>query len=160
MSIVTLEERQPRRPLMRGLLIYGPLSLPLVLGLKVGLEALFDGQRGALVPLSLLSVFSAALAYYLIIHALDLRAAPVYTRGPIERRWTKGNLLFFFRTYFVRVGGRVFAVAPGTYARVEEEEVLELHHWPRTHAVFAAYVLEGADADREPDEAPVRPLPA
>lgn len=158
MSVHTLQSGDGRRALMRGMMVTAPLLALALVGLTISLRSLLGGQLGALIPLGLLLAFAFALLFQTVATWRDLRAQPTYTRGEVQRRWSKGMVLWFFRSYYLLVEKSVFAVAPETYSHVQEEEVLEIHHWPHTKTVFSAHLLEGRDAEREPDEAPVVPL--
>ena len=141
------ENAAHRRTLQRMLLMYGPLTLAGIALLMVPLSSFLDGRYGAVLPLTIIAVIILALAFQTIGALGDLRAEPLFTRGEIQRMWTKGGLLWFFRSHFVMVNRQVFVVPPEMWVRVGEGEMVEAHHWPHTHTVIRLVLLHGSDEE-------------
>lgn len=136
-----------RRTLQRMLLMYGPLTLAALALLQVPLFSLLNGTIGAILPLVIVGVVVVALAFQATMAIRDLRAAPLFTRGEIQRSWSKGGLLWFFRSHFVMVNRQVFVVPPEMWVRVGEGEMVEAHHWPHTRTVIRMILLHGSDEE-------------
>lgn len=136
-----------RRTLQRMLLMYGPLTLGALALFLVPLFSLLDGTIGAILPLVIIGVVVVALAFQATMALRDLRSEPLFTRGEIQRAWTKGGLLWFFRSHFVMVNRQVFVVPPEMWVRVGEGELVEAHHWPHTRTVIRMILLHGSDEE-------------
>ena len=141
------ENTEHRQTLRRMLLMYGPLTLAAIGVLVVPLSSLLGGRYGAVIPLAIIAVVVIALAFQTLMAIRDLRAEPLFTRGEVQRMWTKGGLLWFFRSHFVMVDRQVFVVPPEMWVRVDEGEMVEAHHWPHTHTVIRMLLLHGSDEE-------------
>ena len=141
------EHPQHRRTLQRMVLMYGPLTIGAFLVTMVPLASLLSGTRGAVVPLVLLSIVWAALAFQASTALRDLWAEPMFTRGEVQRAWTKGGLLWLFRSHFVMVNRQVFVVPPEIFMQVNKGALIECHHWPHTRTVIRVLLLRGEDAE-------------
>ena len=151
-----------RRTLQRMLLMYGPLTLGALALLLVPLLSLLGGTVGAVIPLAIVAAMVVALAFQAVMASRDLRADPLFTRGEVQRAWTKGGLLWFFRSHFVMVNRQVFVVPPEMWVRVGEGEMVECHHWPHTRTVIRLLLLHGSDEELAAldTERPIVPLDA
>ena len=141
------ENTEHRRTLRRMLLMYGPLTLAAIAVLMVPLSSLLGGRYGAVIPLTIIAVVVLALAFQAVMALRDLRAEPLFTRGEVQRSWTKGGLLWFFRSHFVMVNRQVFVVPPEMWVRIAEGEIVEAHHWPHTRTVIRMILLHGSDEE-------------
>ncbi len=152
------EDPGHRRTLWRMILMYGPLAaLAATLG-AISLRAMLGGSGGASIPLVILLVLLAALSFQALTALRDLRAEPMFTRGEVTRTWSKGGVLWFFRSHYVMVDRQVFVMAPEIWIQLAEGDVVECHHWPHTKTVIRVLLLKGEDAGLKPDE-PLVPLP-
>ena len=139
------EHEGHRRTLNRMLFMYIPLTFgALALGL-VPLQSFLGGRGGAVIPLVIIAVLTLALAFQAVTALRDMRSQPMFTRGEVQRSWTKGGLLWFFRSHFVMVRRQVFVVPPEMWVQVGEGEMVELHHWPHTRTVIRMLLLHGND---------------
>ena len=141
------ENTEHRQTLRRMFLMYGPLTLAAIIVLIVPLSSLLGGRYGAVIPLTIIAVVVLALAFQTLMALRDLRAEPLFTRGEVQRMWTKGGLLWFFRSHFVMVDRQVFVVPPEMWVRVDEGEMVEAHHWPHTHTVIRMLLLHGSEEE-------------
>lgn len=139
------ENAQHRRTLQRMLLMYGPLTLASLALLMVPVSSLLDGTVGAVIPLTIIGVVVLAVAFQALTALRDLRAEPLFTRGEVQRSWSKGGLLWFFRSHFLMINRQVFVVTPETWVRVGEGEMVECHHWPHTRTVIRVLILHGSE---------------
>ncbi len=151
------EDAQHRRTLRRMAFMYGPLTIGVLVLALVPLLSFLDGTRGGIVPLTLLLFVAVALAFQALTALRDLRATPVFTRGEIQRVWTKGGFLVFFRSHFVMVRRQVFVMPPEIFAKLSEGEVVECHHWPHTRTVIRVVVLLGEEEERQSAD-PIIPI--
>ncbi len=141
-----------RMVLMYALLTAGGGSISLV-----SLRAVLGGSYGALIPLTILLLVTGASLFQLITALLDLRAEPTFTRGQVARLWTKGGLFWFFRSHYAMVNRQVFVMAADVWVQLEEENTVELHHWPHTRTLIRAVLISG-DTDELVEGEPVSPL--
>jgi len=137
------EHPQHRRTVQRMVLIYLPLTVAASVLLLIQLLSLLGGSRGAIVPLVLIVIVWAALAFQAATALRDLRAEPMFTRGPVDRRWSKGGLLWLFRSHFLLVNRQVFVVPPEIFVQVSEGSLIECHHLPHTRTVLRVLLLRG-----------------
>ena len=148
MSVELVDEhRRHRRTLWRMVLMYTPATVAAAAIASISIVSLVQGRLGAAFPALLLVAVTGALAYQSIAAARDLRAVPTFTRGPILSRWTKGQLLVFFRAHHLRLDRGVFTVRPEAYVHLDRGDVVEIHHWPHSKTVIRVYRLRGRDAD-------------
>ena len=141
------ENAAHRRTLLRMLLMYGPLTVGALALFMVPLTSLLDGTVGAVIPLLIVGALLIALAFQATMALRDLRSRPLFTRGEVQRAWTKGGLLWFFRSHFVMVNRQVFVVPPEMWVRVGEGEMVEAHHWPHTRTVIRMLLLHGSEEE-------------
>ncbi|MCY3656591.1 MAG: J domain-containing protein [Chloroflexi bacterium] len=141
------ENTAHRRTLLRMVLMYGPLAVGALALFMVPLTALIGGTVGAVIPLIIVGALLIALTFQATMALRDLRSRPLFTRGEVQRTWSKGGLLWFFRSHFVMVNRQVFVVPPEMWVRVGEGEMVEVHHWPHTRTVIRMLLLHGSDEE-------------
>lgn len=148
------------RTLLRMVLMYGPLTVGALALFMVPLTALMGGTVGAVIPLFIVGALLIALAFQATMAIRDLRSQPLFTRGEVQRTWSKGGLLWFFRSHFVMVNRQVFVVPPEMWVRIGEGEMVEAHHWPHTRTVIRMLLLHGSDEELAAldTETPIVPL--
>lgn len=104
------------------------------------LQILFGGDKGALVGLSIIVIFTVALTFETIAALRDLRAEPITTQGIIGRTWTKGRFLFIGRIYYLAVEGRIFQLRRHAFASLQEGDTVKIEHWPRTNVIVTLHL--------------------
>jgi hypothetical protein len=113
--------------------LYCLLTAPLLVGLVIGIVNLYIPL---LIACAIFGTASAFLAYH---HLRDLWANPTLTEGEITKKWTKGNLLFFFmHGYFIAVQGNIYSIRRMDYARLLEHDLVRVHHFP--YSLTVGYV--------------------
>ena len=137
---------------MYALLTAGGGSISLV-----SLGAVLEGSYGAIIPLAILLIITAASLFQLVTALLDLRAEPTFTRGVVTRLWTKGGLFWFFRSHYAMIDRQVFVMAPDVWVQITEDNIVEFHHWPHTRTLIRAVLISG-DSDELVEGEPVSPL--
>jgi hypothetical protein len=61
---------------------------------------------------------------------------PVQSEGEIAKKWTKGNLFFFFMPgYYIAVKGQIFTVNRSEYRSLLEEDMVRIRHYPHSLTV-------------------------
>src|SRR5438046_2131682 len=107
-----------RDQVMRHALLYSLLTVPLLIGLVIGIVNLY-------IPLLIAcAVFGTASGFLAYHHLRDLTAAPVMTEGEITKKWTKGNMLFFFlRGYYIAVEGNIYSVRQSEFMGLLERDL-------------------------------------
>ena len=151
------EDSGHRRTLWRMALMYTPLTVGTGALATISLLSLLGGGVGAVVPLVILAAVTGALAYQAIAALRDLAAKPTFTRGEVQRAWTKGGLLWFFRSHYLMVNRQVFVLPPEIWVQLAEGDVIECHHWPHTKTAIRVLLLQGEDKQRASD-GPLVPL--
>lgn len=157
-----LEERpHHRRTVQRMSMLYGPLAL--VFGSLFILSSLnfLSGPRGAIIPMILFGILTAAVTHEAVTATLDLRTTPVTTTARVRRTWSRGGLLWWFRAYYVLAGNSVFEVLPLTSLTLQAGDTIEVEHWPHTRTVIRMRLVEQAapraySTDRRSDPGAIR----
>jgi hypothetical protein len=138
-----LEERAShRRTLQRMAVAYTPLTLISGWLFIISLRSFIGGAVGAILPLIILGLLTAAFAVEGISALRDLRAEPTAMTGQVRRTWSRGGLLWFFRSHYMFVDKTVFTVAPLTALSVEPGDTVEVEHWPHTKTVIRVRLTE------------------
>ena len=145
-----------RRTLLRMVGMYAPLTAGAGALALVSLSAILGGSYGAIIPLVILLLVTGAALIQLISALRDLQARPTFTRGEVRRLWTKGGMLWFFRSHYLMINRQVFVMPPEVWVQLDEENIVELHHWPHTRTLVRAVLLSGDLEDLVPGE-PVSP---
>jgi len=119
-----------RDQVTRSALLYTLMTVPLLFGLVIGIVNLY-------IPLLIAcAVFGTASAFLAYNHLRDLTAAPVMTEGEITKKWTKGNVLFFFlHGYYIAVQGNIYSVRYGEFLGLLERDLVRVYHFPHSLTV-------------------------
>lgn len=152
----TLIDEDPghRGALQRKMLLHTPAAVgSWLVGLWL-LMVLLSGNVGALVGLIIVAIVTAAFTFESVAAIRDLRSEPITTRGNIDRAWAKGRFLFIGTVRYLIVRGRVFELRPEAFASLQEDDTVEIKHWPRTNVLVSLHLIEGEDV--ESDRGPAR----
>jgi hypothetical protein len=122
-----------RGQLVRHAILYSALALPLLAGVVIGIINLY-------IPLLIASaIFGTAAGFLALHHIRDLSAEPVMTEGEITKKWTKGNILFFFmHGYYIAVQGNIYSIRHAEYVSLLERDLVRVHHFP--HSLTVGYL--------------------
>jgi hypothetical protein len=138
------ENLDSRQSLKRQAFFRVPLGL-LVFGLfGVSFASFLGGSYGAVFPGIVLAILSWAFVVEAMSALRDLRAEPVTTTGKVRRVWSRGSLLWFFRSHYVYVDKIVFSVDAVTGLSVQPGDTVEVEHWPHTKTVIRFRLVEQA----------------
>ena len=146
-----------RRTLLRMVAMYAPLAAGGGALSLISLSAVLGGSYGAVVPLIILLLVTGASLVQAVSALRDQRARPTFTRGQVTRLWTKGGLLWFFRSHYATINRQIFVLRPDIWIQLSEDNTVELHHWPHTRTLIRAVLLSGELDDLVAGE-PVSPL--
>jgi hypothetical protein len=114
-----------RAQVVRLALLYTLMTVPLLVGLIIGIINLYIPL---LIACAVFGTASGLLAYH---HLRDLTAEPVMTEGEVTKKWTKGNMLFFFlHGYYIAVQGNIYSVRQIEYMSLLEHDLVRVHHFP------------------------------
>ena len=133
-----LEERADhRRIVMRMAALNAPCALLAASFFALSLVSFLDGAVGAILPMTILGVIAIAFASEATAAVRDLRTpAPVTMTGEVRRTWSRGGLMWFFRSHYMYVDKTVFTVSPVTSLSVQPGDTVEVEHWPHTKTVI------------------------
>ncbi len=135
MSEWSFEEVPSRR---RGALLiqaalYTPLAVLFLTGVGYALFQIATGETGYIVLLTVSGILSILTGFQSLHYLLDLGSSPTTTEGEVSKKWTKGNLLFFFLpSYYIAVKGKIFSIRRMEYAHLLEQDLVRLRHYPNT----------------------------
>ncbi len=146
------EELESRDDTQRALLRMAVTCIPLaIVAGVVGLYSLgnfLGGATGAIVPTVIIGIFTFAFAVEGVSALRDLRSEPVTSVGPVRRTWSRGGLLWFFRSHYMHVDKNVYTVKPLTAVSVHPGDTVEVDHWPHTKTVLRVRLIShGAQSD-------------
>lgn len=144
------------RTLVRMAVLYVPLAFVCTAVALYSFSHFLGGATGAIVPALFVSLFAFAFAVEGLAAARDLRSAgPVTSRGMVRRTWSRGGLLWFFRSHYMFAGDTVYTVEPLTSVTVRAGDTVEVDHWPHTKTVVAVRLLShGSGAAEAGDTRP------
>lgn len=155
-----LEAREnTQRTLLRMAVLYVPLAFVTTAVALYAFGNFLGGAGGALIPAVIVGIFALAFSIEGISAVRDLRAQPVTSRGPVRRTWSRGGLLWFFRSHYMHVEKDVFTVAPLTAVSVHPGDTVEIEHWPHTKTVMRVRLLghgSGTSTSTSPQRDPTR----
>ena len=152
MTARLLEERpRHRAAVVRKAVIYTPPAVIAVVLTGVALDSIVRGDTTLPVGLIIFGLFALSFSYQSIAALRDLRAAPVTTRGPVRRVWTRSRLLFIGRIRYLLVANRVFEIGPVAHVELQGGETVEIVHWPHTNAIVTLH-LHDPEPEQEPGQ--------
>ena len=131
-----------RATVLRSPLLYTPFLLVVLVALTFLLRSTVDegASGGRIVALVMMSSVALLLVYQVIQSARDLFSRTVETIGPVERRWSRSDLLLF-RNSYIFVGRNVFRLPPEQFAEIGLGDTVRIVHYPHTAAVEAIEVV-------------------
>lgn len=140
-----------RRSLLRMAVLYVPLALASAAVALYSLSHFLAGSTGAIVPAVFVGLFAFAFTVEGIGAVRDLRSAgPVTSQGVVRRTWSRGGLLWFFRSHYVFAGDTVYTVAGLTAVSLRPGDTIEVDHWPHTKAVVAVRLISQGSGYADP----------
>lgn len=148
-----LEDRPDyRRAVQRMLLLNAPLTVAFGLAFLWTLSNFLGGTGGALIPTILLGIVTAAVLHETWSATRDLNAEPITSTAQVRRTWSRGTLLWWFRSYYVFADNKVFEVSPVTSLHLQPGDRIEVEHLPHTRTVVRLRMLEQAPARPRRDD--------
>lgn len=148
------EDLGHRGALQRKMLLHTPAAVGSWLVTLWLLTVLFSGNVGALVGLTIVAIVTAAFSFEAVAAIRDLRSEPITTRGNVDRAWAKGRFLFVGTVRYMVVRGRIFELRSAAFASLQEDDMVEIKHWPHTNVLVSLHLIEGEDD--ESDRGPAR----
>jgi hypothetical protein len=144
-----------RRTLVRMAVLYVPLAIACVAVALYSFSHFLGGATGAIVPAFFVGIFAFAFTVEGLAAVRDLRSAgPVTSQGMVRRTWSRGGLLWFFRSHYMFAGDTVYTVEPLTSVTVRTGDTVEVDHWPYTKTVVAVRLLSHGSGVVDPDARP------
>ena len=138
-----------RFALRRKLVLHAPVAVAAWAVAIWLLLVMLSGNFGAIVGLTIVGIVTAAFSFESVAAYRDLKGEPVTTRGNVNRAWAKGRFLFIGTVRYVIVRGRVFELRAEAFASLQEDDTVEIRHWPHTNLVISIHLLTGEDAEIE-----------
>lgn len=144
-----------RRTLVRMAVLYVPLALATAAVAAYSFSHFLAGSTGAIIPAIFVGLFAFAFTVEGVAAVRDLRSAgPVTSQGMVRRTWSRGGLLWFFRSHYVFAGDTVYTVAPLTSVTLRAGDTIEVDHWPHTKTVIAVRLLSQGSGAADPNARP------
>jgi len=144
-----------RRTLVRMAVLYVPLAVICIAVALYSFSHFLGGATGAIVPAFFVGIFAFAFTVEGLAAVRDLRSAgPVTSQGMVRRTWSRGGLLWFFRSHYMFAGDTVYSVEPLTSVTVRAGDTVEVDHWPHTKTVIAVRLLSQGSGVADPDTRP------
>jgi hypothetical protein len=147
---------QPRRSakvsLVWSAVLYTPFFVAALAGLSFLIKGLVDEFGGGGVAGVVIVGVVGLLTGYQSTQALrDLFAAPVETRGVVERRWSRSDF-FVVRSHYLMVKRNIFRIEPLQFVEVDLGDTVSIIHYPHTSTVESLTVEERRE--RQPARGP------
>lgn len=132
-----------RKSVTRSALFYTPIFVIVLAALAyLVIRQANEGDVG-IVIIIIVALVTLLLGFQSLLSLRDLGADLKETRGPIGRKWDRGEM-FFFRAYFIRIGTDIFKISPLAYREIGEGDEIIVSHLPHTNTV------ESISRQREP----------
>lgn len=151
-----LEESLNHQSLLtRQAAMYLPASLGSGGLFMMSLNSFMNGAAGAIIPMLFVGVVTGSFVFQGISALRDKRAQPISATGMVRRTWSRGGLLWFFRSHYVHVDKTVYTVQPTTALSLAPGDTIEVEHWPHTKTVIRVHRVRagsGAGSRRRPWE--------
>ena len=117
-------------------IIFTPFALICAAATVYAVMKIISGDTGYLVMLFVAGALAVLLGFQAIHYIRDLAAEPVHSEGEVAKKWTKGNLFFFFLpSYYVAVKGQIFTITREDFKGLLEEDLVRIRHYPHTLTV-------------------------
>lgn len=123
-----------RPRILQGTILYTALAVVSIVGFVLLLLLALSGGDTYVVPMAFGLVVGLLAGFQGIQYWRDLRVAPQSLTGQVSRRWRRTNF-FFWHSYYVRVGGRVFEVDPVVYMDLQDGDTVAVRYYPHTDTV-------------------------
>lgn len=134
-------EEEVRRPEKRAnvalqALLFTPLAAVTCGAFVYAIINIAGGDYGYSVMLVVCGVLTIVLGYQALHFLRDLSAAPTASEGEISKKWTKGNLFFFFMSsHYIAVKGNIYTISRDEYRGLLEEDLVRIRHYPHSLTV-------------------------
>lgn len=145
-----------RRSVMRSAVVWTPIFIASsALAVAFALIAL-DDSPGAWISFAIAALVALLSGVSALGALRDLYTVPIETKGKIERKWRKSDILVF-RGHYVMVRKRVFRIPRELYdAMPEAGASIAIQHFPHSNAIVAWAAVSAAEADDAGDRAAER----
>ncbi len=153
-----LPRRSKRGAIVVQALLFTPLAFLMGAGVAFALTNIVSGDTGYIVMLVVTAILLIVVGYQAWHYIKDLQSDTTSSEGEVTKKWTKGNLFFFFvPSYYIAVKGKIYTVSRNEYRGLLEEDMVRISHYP--HSLTVAFVdrydeVEKKFVPAEPD-APV-----
>jgi hypothetical protein len=122
--------------LMLQALFFTPLTLITLGGVVLALYNIAAGDFGYVVMLVVASILTILFGFQAVHYLRDMGTQPVHSEGEISKKWTKGNLFFFFMPgYYIAVKGKIFTISRSHFSGLLEEDMVRIRHYPHSLTV-------------------------
>ena len=125
-----------RRNVIIQAIFFTPAALVCAALSVLAIAQIISGDTGYLVLLFVVGSLTILLGYQAVHYIRDLGAHPVQNEGEVAKKWTKGNLFFFFwPSYYIAVKGKIYTITRDDYKGLLEEDLVRIRHYPHTLTV-------------------------
>ena len=136
-----------RSAVLRSTLIYSPfLAIALFALSFIVADVVRNGiDGGHIVGIVIVGSVALLLAFQVIVSILDLFSSTVETVGPVDRQWSRNEMMLFHNSY-IYVRKTVFRIEPQAYFDIRVGDTVRVVHAPHTSAVESVEVIERTTA--------------
>jgi hypothetical protein len=149
------ENRGARGGVIRSAIIYTPLFVIALAVLITIVLQVVDGD-GSIVLLIIFALVCLVLGFQSISALRDISAEFVETMGPVRRKWSRSDFVFW-RSYYVDVEKKYFSVDRVPYELLQPDDVVVVKHLPHSERVESISRVRPAPAptiDAAPSQVP------
>jgi len=128
--------KSKRAALLLQAAIFTPLALVMAGAVVYAALKIAAGDGGHVVLLVVAGLLLLVLGYQAVHYLRDLNTDPASSEGEITKKWSKGNLFFFFvPSYYIAVKGKIYTVNRVQYRMLLAEDVVRIRHYPNSLTV-------------------------
>jgi hypothetical protein len=134
-------EDAPSGRAKRGLIIFQallftPAAILMGAGVIFSILQIASGDGGYFVMLTVTGILFVVFTYQAVHYIRDLRKQPIASEGEVSKKWTKGNLFFFFMPgYYIAVKGQIYTISRDQYRGLLEDDMVRIRHYPHSLTV-------------------------
>jgi hypothetical protein len=128
--------RSKRRLILIQALFFTPAAVLMGAGVIYSVLQIASGDGGYFVMLTVTGILFIVFAYQAFHYVRDLQKQPVASEGEVSKKWTKGNLFFFFMPgYYIAVKGNIYTISRDQYRGLLEDDMVRIRHYPHSLTV-------------------------
>ncbi|HXH20550.1 MAG TPA: hypothetical protein VNN10_00880 [Dehalococcoidia bacterium] len=145
--------KRVKRILFLQALIFTPLAFVMAAGVIYASLKVASGETGYIVMLTITGILFLVFTYQSLHYLRDMRTEPIVSEGEVSKKWSKGNLFFFFMPgYYIAVKGQIYTITRDQYRGLLEDDLVRISHYPHSLTVERVERYDEAKKEYVPAE--------